>query len=146
MTFFLTMALPAHSGPRPPIQFRNHFFTDGRTPWTSDQPVARPLPKHRINAYTHQTSMPWVGFEPTIPVFERAKTVHIKWLPPQNSHLYIKTVQLNVDFEWPLLLFCILQPMSSETHVFRLSTSESYESSLTVTLVTSPLHKSVRWP
>jgi hypothetical protein len=26
-----------------------HFdnFTDGRTPWTSDQPVARPLPKHR---------------------------------------------------------------------------------------------------
>jgi hypothetical protein len=32
--------------------------------------------KHRINAYTHQTSMPWVGFEPTIPVFERATTVH----------------------------------------------------------------------
>jgi hypothetical protein len=26
-----------------------HFdhFTDGRTPWTSDQPVARPLPNHR---------------------------------------------------------------------------------------------------
>jgi hypothetical protein len=23
--------------------------------------------KHRINAYTHQTSMPCVGFEPTIP-------------------------------------------------------------------------------
>jgi hypothetical protein len=23
-----------------------------------------------------QTSMPWVGFEPTIPAFERAKTVH----------------------------------------------------------------------
>jgi hypothetical protein len=29
--------------------------------------------KHRINA---QTSMPWVGFEPTTPVFEPAKTVH----------------------------------------------------------------------
>jgi hypothetical protein len=29
--------------------------------------------KHRINAYTHQTSMLWVGFEPTIPAFERAK-------------------------------------------------------------------------
>jgi hypothetical protein len=27
--------------------FRNHFYTDGRTPWTSDQPVARPLPTHR---------------------------------------------------------------------------------------------------
>jgi hypothetical protein len=29
--------------------------------------------KHRTNAHT---SMPRVGFEPTIPVFERAKTVH----------------------------------------------------------------------
>jgi hypothetical protein len=23
-----------------------------------------------------QTSVPWVGFEPTIPVFERANTIH----------------------------------------------------------------------
>jgi hypothetical protein len=29
--------------------------------------------KHRINTYTHQTSMPCVGFEPTIPTSERAK-------------------------------------------------------------------------
>jgi hypothetical protein len=28
------------------IQFHDHF-TDGRTPWTSDQLVTRPLPKHR---------------------------------------------------------------------------------------------------
>jgi hypothetical protein len=41
------MDLPAHSGPRPLIQFRNHFFTDGRTPWTSDQLVTRLLPKQR---------------------------------------------------------------------------------------------------
>jgi hypothetical protein len=33
--------------------------------------------KRRINAYTHQTSMFYVGFEPTIPVCERAKTVHV---------------------------------------------------------------------
>jgi hypothetical protein len=39
------------------FQFHNHF-TDGRTPWTSDQLVAKPLPKHRINVYTYQTSMP----------------------------------------------------------------------------------------
>jgi hypothetical protein len=32
--------------------------------------------KHRINTYTHQTSMSCVGFETTIPAFERAKTVH----------------------------------------------------------------------
>jgi hypothetical protein len=47
LPFLFSMALPAHSGPRPLIQFRNHFFTDGRTPWASDQPVARPLPTHR---------------------------------------------------------------------------------------------------
>jgi hypothetical protein len=28
------------------FQFHDHF-TDGRTPWTSDELVARPLPKHR---------------------------------------------------------------------------------------------------
>jgi hypothetical protein len=31
--------------------------------------------KHRINTYTHQTFIPWMGFEPTIPAFKRAKTV-----------------------------------------------------------------------
>jgi hypothetical protein len=30
--------------------------------------------EHRINTYTYQTSMPCVGFEPTIPASERAKT------------------------------------------------------------------------
>jgi hypothetical protein len=43
-------------------QFFDHF-TDGRTSWTGDQVVARPLPKHKTtqtqkNAHTHQTSMP----------------------------------------------------------------------------------------
>jgi hypothetical protein len=39
------MALPAHSGPWPLFSFiiRNFFFTDGRTPWASDQSIARPL-------------------------------------------------------------------------------------------------------
>jgi hypothetical protein len=37
------VSLPAHWGTWPLIQFRNHFFT----PWTSDQPVARPLSKHK---------------------------------------------------------------------------------------------------
>jgi hypothetical protein len=53
-------------------QFLN-LHTVGRTPWTEYQPVARPLPTHRTNP---QTSMPRVGFEPTIPVFKQAKTVH----------------------------------------------------------------------
>jgi hypothetical protein len=51
----------------------------GRTPWTGDHPVARPLPTHRTaqtqNKGTH-ISMPRVGFQSTTPVFERAKTFH----------------------------------------------------------------------
>jgi hypothetical protein len=30
----------------------------------------------RTYTHKHQTSMSWVGFEPTIPAFERSKTVH----------------------------------------------------------------------
>jgi hypothetical protein len=66
-----SMALQPFVGPWPLLQFRNPFFTDGRTPWTSDQPIARPLPTHRTTKT--QTSMSRVGFEPTTPVFERAK-------------------------------------------------------------------------
>jgi hypothetical protein len=29
------------------LQFHNNFYTDGRTPWTGDKPVARPLSTHR---------------------------------------------------------------------------------------------------
>jgi hypothetical protein len=44
-----------------------------------EQPVARPLSTHRTTQTQNkrtQTSMPQLGFEPTIPVFERGKTVH----------------------------------------------------------------------
>jgi hypothetical protein len=79
--YVFSMALPGHAGPRPLIQCRNHFSqsagllgrvispSKGRYLNTGQQ-------KHRINAYTHQTSMPWVAFQPTIPASERAKTVH----------------------------------------------------------------------
>jgi hypothetical protein len=43
------------------------------------KPVLRPLPTRRTTKTQNkrtQTSMPRVEFEPTIPVFERAKTVH----------------------------------------------------------------------
>jgi hypothetical protein len=55
------------------------FYTVGRTPWTGNQPVARLLPTHRTTHTQNkctQTSMPQVGFKPTIPVLELAKTVH----------------------------------------------------------------------
>jgi hypothetical protein len=55
------------------------LYEVGRTPWTGNQHVARPLPTHRSTQTQNkrtQTSMPKVRFEPTVPVFERAKTVH----------------------------------------------------------------------
>jgi hypothetical protein len=76
------MALPAHSGPWPLIQFRNHFsqtvvgFLGQVISPSQGRYLNTGQHKHRINAYTHKTSMPWVGFEPTIPAFERVKTVH----------------------------------------------------------------------
>jgi hypothetical protein len=63
-----------------------HFFTFlilytfRRTPWTGDQPVARPLPTCRTTQTQNKrtrTSIPQVGVEPTITAFERAKTVHV---------------------------------------------------------------------
>jgi hypothetical protein len=75
---YLSRALQPFLGPRALFQFLD-LYTVGSTPWTGDQPVARPLPAHRTaqtqNKRTH-TSMLRVGFEPTIPVFERGKTVH----------------------------------------------------------------------
>jgi hypothetical protein len=45
-------------GPWRLLQFHDHFYTDSRNPWTSDQPVARPLPTHRTartqNKSTHK--------------------------------------------------------------------------------------------
>jgi hypothetical protein len=74
------MALLPFAGPWPLLQFRNLFYTDGRTPWTSNQPVARPLPTHRTtqtqNKCTQRHPCLRVRFGPTIPAFEREKTVH----------------------------------------------------------------------
>jgi hypothetical protein len=75
------MSFPAHSGPWPLIQFRNNFSQTvgllGRVISPSQGSYLHTgQHKHRINAYTHQASMIWVGFEPTIPASERAKTVH----------------------------------------------------------------------
>jgi hypothetical protein len=56
-----------------------NIYTVGRTPWTGDQPIARLLPTHRTTQTQNkrtQASMSRVGFKPTIPVFDRAKTVH----------------------------------------------------------------------
>jgi hypothetical protein len=72
------MVLQPFVGPWPFFSFLILFTVD-RSPWTGDQPVARPLPTHRTtqtqNKHT-QTCMPRVGFEPTTPEFERVERVH----------------------------------------------------------------------
>jgi hypothetical protein len=55
------------------------LYRDGRTSWTSDQSVAKPLPTDRTTQTQNkrtQTSMPRVGLGPMTPVFERAKCLH----------------------------------------------------------------------
>jgi hypothetical protein len=71
--FSSSIALQTFVGPWPLLQFLD-LYTVGRTPWTGDQPVARPLPTHRTTQT--QTSMLWVGFEHTIPAIERENAVH----------------------------------------------------------------------
>jgi hypothetical protein len=67
-------------GPWPLLQFCNLFYTDGGTPWKTDQAVARPLPTHKTrqtqNKLTHKHPYLWAGSEPTISAFEQAKTFH----------------------------------------------------------------------
>jgi hypothetical protein len=76
-------------------------YTDGRTPWTGDQPVARPLPAHRT-AQTQskhtQTSMPWEGLDPTIPAFERAETAHAQTEQPLWSAIHRSSTYIFIRF------------------------------------------------
>jgi hypothetical protein len=67
------MALQSFVGHWPLFSFLI-FYTVGRTPRTRDQPVARSLLAHRINAQRHLFKL---GFEPTIPVFVRAEIFHV---------------------------------------------------------------------
>jgi hypothetical protein len=41
------IALQTFVGPWPPFQLVDPIYTVGTTPWTGNQPVARPLPTHR---------------------------------------------------------------------------------------------------
>jgi hypothetical protein len=63
---YSSMTLQPFVGPWPLLQFRNHSYTDGRTPWKSDYPVARPLPTHRAtltqNKRTHRhPCLEWIS-------------------------------------------------------------------------------------
>jgi hypothetical protein len=57
------------------------LYTVSRTPWTGDQPIARPLPTYRTTQrHTKHTQYRYPCLEldsnPPIPAFKRAKTVN----------------------------------------------------------------------
>jgi hypothetical protein len=56
LSIYLSAALQPFVGPWPLFQFLN-MYTVGRTPWTGDQPVVRPLPAYKTaqtqNKHTH---------------------------------------------------------------------------------------------
>jgi hypothetical protein len=96
------------------FQFLNPY-TVGRTPWAGDQTVARPLPtpeQHSQNKRT-QTSMPRVGFEPTMPVFERAKTARPLWSASFNLTNWNLQTQFFVGLSYVELIGVRLISVSS---------------------------------
>jgi hypothetical protein len=82
INFHSSVALQRFVGPCPFLQFRYRIYTDssGRQDSLDGGSARRKAANYtqnntnRINAHT-QTSMPRVGFEHTIPAFQRAKTV-----------------------------------------------------------------------
>jgi hypothetical protein len=91
----LSMVLQPFVWPWPLLQFRNLFYTAGRTSWTSDQPVARQLPTHRRtqtqNKRTHRH--PWLQWdsqrssERRVHALDRAATVI-------NLYIHVQLVTL----------------------------------------------------
>jgi hypothetical protein len=56
-----SIALQHFVRPLPFFQFRKILYTNGRTPWPEDQPVARPLRNHgSTGIQTHDSSV-WEG-------------------------------------------------------------------------------------
>jgi hypothetical protein len=92
------VVLLTYSGSRPLIQFRNHFYsrTLGR--------VISPSQGHYLNTehtHTHQTYMPLVRFEPTIPASERAKTVHaLDRSPTMTGIIYLTYLLMELSPSW----------------------------------------------
>jgi hypothetical protein len=77
LSIYLSTALQLFVRPGPFYSFLNFY-----SQWDSlvgNKLVARPLPTHKTAQTQNKrtkTSMPQVGFEPTIPLFERTKTVY----------------------------------------------------------------------
>jgi hypothetical protein len=92
-------------GPGLFFSFVIFFYTDGRTPWTSDQPVARPLPAHRT-AQT-QISMPLSGIRTHAPSVRASEDISCLTLPGHCDRLHrnIPILHLNLIIIKLLLIY-----------------------------------------
>jgi hypothetical protein len=89
------------------------YPTVGRTPWMNDQSVAD-LYLTTHNTHNRQTSMPSVGFKPTVSAGQRPQTYALDGEATGTGEIYIytyihtslfllKTTSLNIEF-WFLLI------------------------------------------
>jgi hypothetical protein len=122
-------------GPRPLFHFLNLYIV-GRTPWSGDQSVARTLPTHRTTqTQNKRTSMLWVGFEPTIPAFERTNTVHaldlVAAVVGQIPKHYLKFwIRSSPSTSFPIhysLIILTLYSMLSELLLYKILLSPQFD-------------------
>jgi hypothetical protein len=120
--FFLLLALWSIRHSWNALLHFSFFILVCRTPWTGDQPVAMPLAtQDNTNTEYNQTDMPSVGFEPIIPVFERAKTLHAL----DRAATVIGLIVIN-DLKWRLVIVLInLIRLEIQTCVWRSVRSET---------------------
>jgi hypothetical protein len=105
------MALQPFVGPWSLLQFRNLFYTDGKTPWTSDQPVLRPLPTHRTiqtqNKRTHTPNIHALSGiltpDPSVRASEDRDRQAEEMLSPNLNHTMI--IATNFPLHHPLSYF-----------------------------------------
>jgi len=90
----IILQVVGHSRPVPIQNLTSELYetlwTFGRTPWTGDQPDARPLPKQDSTTQKERghTSTPRAVFEPAIPVFEQSKTVRASDRAAVGTRIY----------------------------------------------------------
>jgi hypothetical protein len=73
--------------------------------------------RHRVNTHTYQTSMSYMGFEPTIPASERAKTVHaLDRSATVTGHIYATTHYLcwlfRLKFNYEIINFPFIMALT----------------------------------
>jgi hypothetical protein len=99
------MTLQPFVGPWP-LQFRNHVYTVGRTPWTSDETAARPLPKHRTtqtqNKRTHRH--PFLEWDSN-PLFQRSSERR-QFITSVVLNSVIRKVSCTAKTNFSLMLNC----------------------------------------